>query len=233
MSEAEIHHLAAAYALDALDAGERIAFEAHYGSCAICRAEVADFRHTASVLGTLTETSPPADLRRSVMAEIAATRQLSPLPAGVISLAERGRSRTVRSVLSLAAAAVMFIAGALLFGGRQGDDFDQEVAAIISDPQGRVTQLAGEAGSLTVAWSGDRAAVIGRALDRPGAGLVYELWLIDADGAHAMGLLDDASDGRIERIIEIDGSPAAWGVTIEPAAGSATPTEPILFVAQV
>ncbi len=127
----------------------------------------------------------------------------------------------------------MFVAGALVFGGRQADGFDQQVAAILSDPRGRVAQLAGEGGSFTVAWSDDRAAVIGHGLDRPGAGLAYELWLIDAEGAHAMGLLDDASDGDIERIMEIDGSPAAWGVTIEPVTGSATPTEPILYVAEV
>jgi hypothetical protein len=33
--------------------------------------------------------------------------------------------------------------------------------------------------------------------------------------------------------VDLSGSPAAWGVTIEPAEGSTVPTEPILFQAEV
>ena len=46
MSDIDIHHLSAAYALDALDERERMAFEAHYPSCDVCRADVIDFRDT-------------------------------------------------------------------------------------------------------------------------------------------------------------------------------------------
>jgi anti-sigma-K factor RskA len=234
MSDIEIHHLGAAYALDALDEHERIAFEAHYGSCEICRTDVREFRETAAELGRLTESGPPADLRARVMSDITTTRQLSPLPPVVVNLADRRRAHPVRVALSIAAAAVMFVAGALVFGARGTDGFDDQVAQILTSPNGRVTQLVGAGdGSFTVAWSGNRAAVIGHGLAYPGAGFAYELWLIDADGANALRLLDGAPDGDIERIIEIDGTPAAWGVTIEPKGGSLTPTEPVLFVADV
>jgi anti-sigma-K factor RskA len=233
MSDIEIHHLGAAYALDALDERERIAFEAHYGSCEICRTDVREFRETAAELGELTASTPPAALRARVMSEIATTRQLSPRPQVVVGLAERRRARTVRAALSIAAAMLMFVAGALVFGGRGSDGFDEEVAQILTSPDGRVTQLVGEGnGSFTVAWSGNRAAVIGHGLDRPASGLAYELWLIDAEGARPMRLLDDAEDGDIERIVEIDGDPDAWGVTVEPEGGSPSPTEPILYVAE-
>ena len=48
MSDIDIHQLAAAYALDAVDERERAEFEAHYPTCPICRPEVAGFRETLS-----------------------------------------------------------------------------------------------------------------------------------------------------------------------------------------
>ena len=66
----DLHHLAAAYALDALEPDERAAFEAHYPSCEICSREVVEFRQTAAVLAAQTATPPPADLRAAVMAEV-------------------------------------------------------------------------------------------------------------------------------------------------------------------
>ena len=47
----DVHRLAAAYALDALDPGERNRFEAHIGNCSDCRADVVGFRETAAQLG--------------------------------------------------------------------------------------------------------------------------------------------------------------------------------------
>jgi anti-sigma factor RsiW len=40
VSGIDIHQLAAAYALDALDDRERAEFEAHYPTCPVCRPEV-------------------------------------------------------------------------------------------------------------------------------------------------------------------------------------------------
>jgi anti-sigma factor RsiW len=64
VSDIDIHHLSAAYALDALDARERAAFEAHYPSCDVCRADVLDFRSTLAVVAEAEAVAPPADLRR-------------------------------------------------------------------------------------------------------------------------------------------------------------------------
>jgi len=55
----DLHHLAAAYALNALDEIERGEFEAHYPTCSICSAEVADYRETAALLAEATATPPP------------------------------------------------------------------------------------------------------------------------------------------------------------------------------
>jgi hypothetical protein len=233
MSDSEIHHLGAAYALDALDERERAAYEAHFASCEICRTDVGEFRAAAAELATLTATPPPADAKARVMAEIATTRQLSPLPPSVARLTDRRPNRALTAVLAIAAAALFFVAGAVVIGG-DDDSFGDEVAAMMEDPTFRVVDLGGdEAGSFKVAWTSDAAAVVGGNLPDPGEGRRYELWMIDDDGAHAMHLLDPAKDGEVQRLMDFSGSPEGWGVTIEPEQGSDVPTEPILYRAEV
>ena len=78
-NDIDIHHLGAANALDALDERERMAFEAHYPSCEVCRADVLAFRATLTQVAAAQSTVPPAAMKARVMAEVAQTRQLSPL----------------------------------------------------------------------------------------------------------------------------------------------------------
>ena len=234
MSDIEIHQLGAAYALDALDDRERAAYEAHFATCDICRTDVHEYRAAAAELATLTATAPPADVKSRVMGEIATTRQLSPLPPSVVRLSDRRPNRAVTAVLAIAAAALFFVAGAVVLGGGDDKSFGDQVAAMMEDPSFRVVELGGDGqGSVKVAWTGDEAAVIGGDLPDPGEGKRYELWMIDAAGAHAMHVLDPAKDGQVQRLVQIDGSPSGWGITIEPAAGSSVPTEPVLYHAEV
>lgn len=74
----EIHALTGAYAVDALDETERAQFERHLAECADCRAEVESLRLALTDLSSLTEVTPPAGLRASVLSGI---RQERPLPA--------------------------------------------------------------------------------------------------------------------------------------------------------
>jgi anti-sigma-K factor RskA len=233
MSDIEIHHLGAAYALDALDERERAAYEAHFATCDICRTDVREYRAAAAELASLTATPPPPDVKARVMSEIAVTRQLSPLQSSVVRLADRRPNRAVTAVLAIAAAALFFVAGAVVLGG-DDDSFGDQVAAMMEDPTFTIVELGGEGqGSFKVAWTSDEAAVIGDGLPDPGAGKRYELWMIDGSGAHAMHLLDPAKDGDVQRLMDFSGTPAGWGVTIEPEQGSDVPTEPILYHAEV
>jgi anti-sigma-K factor RskA len=238
----DIHHLAAAYALDAVDDAERHAFEAHFHSCEVCRADVADHRETLARLAGASPVAPSASVKDRVLAEIAHTRQLSPLlPEGVGDLAERRRRRrrTVgTTVLAAAAALMMFVAGAFLVDVR-GTGFVDDVAAVLDDPDARFVSLTpdetvGATGSMRVVWSptSGRAVLLGDDLPQAPDGEAYELWLIDADGPQPMRLLDRAADGEVRAVFDIAREPAAWGVTIEPATGSPAPTGDILFLAE-
>jgi anti-sigma-K factor RskA len=64
-------------------------------------------------------------------------------------------------------------------------------------------------------------------------GMAYELWMIDESGPVPMNVLDGADGGEIRDAIVIEGDsgrqPVAWGITLEPAAGSAAPTGDILY----
>ena len=234
----DLHHLAAAYALDALSDEERSDFEAHYPLCDVCAAEVADFRETAAALAAGVATPAPPDLKAQIMADIAITRQVSPLVSDrVVDLAEQ-RRRNVASrprFLAAAAAAVLVVVGAIAgFGLRSSEP--NEVEAVLMAPDARTLDLAGDQpGSVTVVWSPgeDEAVLLGSNLEPAGEGRDYALWLIDEEGANPAGLFEPNADGSIEIVIDLQGrSPAAWGITNEPDGGSPQPTTDILFVAE-
>lgn len=236
-SEPDLHHLAAAYALDALDADERIAFEAHYHGCHVCSQDVGDFRATVAELGDLSVASPPADLKARVLQQVAVTRQLSP------RVATRPSTSPRRPSLLAAAAAVILIVATTAFvigrGSQTDDAFASQLEQVLAEPDVRMIDLAPmsttTAGHIRVAWSATagRAAVIGDGLLSPGDDLVYELWLIDGSGALATRMLDAAAGGEVRRILDLAGAPVKWGITVEPMAGSTSPTGEILFLGNV
>jgi anti-sigma-K factor RskA len=237
LSGIDIHQLAAAYALDAVDERERAEFEAHLSTCAVCKPEVAGFRETLSQVAVSVAVEPPASLKASVMAEIGNTRQLSPmLPDSVVDLAthRQSRQRMVR-VLSVAAALILIAIGAFVVGRNTedaGNDYAAEAAQIFEQPDARTTPLDGTGtGSFKVVWSPSkgRAVVVGDGLAAPGPGKAYELWLVDGEGAHAVRLLDKAKGEEVRRVVDVNGSPTQWAVTVEPEGGSEQATGDIIF----
>lgn len=234
----DLHHLAAAYALDALDDAERAEFEAHYPTCETCRAEIAHHRETATELADATAVAPPIALERAVMDAIARTPQdlAAPVTAPPVSRLAARRRIGPRAVVASAAAVVVLIIGAtVLLGQRTGTS---PVDDVLAAPDAVVTTLLrtpdGDTGSFRVVWSPgrDRVAVIAEDLPDPGAGRVYGLWAIVGDTPVPAGLFTP-DDGSLRTAVDIeDVDAAAWGVTVEPAAGSAAPTTPILFFAE-
>ena len=71
----DVHELTPAYALHALDAEEREAFEAHLAQCERCREELAVLGESAAALAWAVESpAPPPALRAQILA--AATERL-------------------------------------------------------------------------------------------------------------------------------------------------------------
>src|SRR3954462_11104651 len=78
----DAHDLTAAYPLDALDAEDREAYEAHLGQCEDCRTEHATLGEAAIVLAwAVTSPAPPQQLRDRILNAAGAERQnVVPLP---------------------------------------------------------------------------------------------------------------------------------------------------------
>ena len=229
---ADLHHLAAAYALDALDADERRAFEKHYESCDICLAEVNEFREVASDLAATTATTPPASLKSSVLAEIGQTRQLSPLPAANVTPLHR----VPRTMVMAAAAALILLCGILVVTlPNNGDDRTTEFAAATDAVVTSLDSLTSDDASVQIVWSDelDQVQVVGSSLDDPGPNMAYALWFIVGEQVTPAGLFVP-DDGSVSEILDVDDlDPNGWGITIEPATGSDQPTTPIIFAAEV
>ena len=230
----DLHHLAAAYALDALDVDERRAFEAHYPTCDICNSEVRDFRTVGAILAEGVESAPRPGLKSDVMAEIGRTRQVSPLPPTTDELAER---RRVAGLPLAAAAAAVLVVVVGLVALLLRDDALSPTERVLAAPDAVVTTLEGETGSLRIVWSDelDQVAIFGSDLADPGDGMAYALWFVEADGVTPATLFDIDGDDDMVRFADdvADIDPTAWGVTIEPDTGSPQPTGEILYLGEL
>ncbi|MFJ6793767.1 anti-sigma factor [Streptomyces sp. NPDC091268] len=242
----DVHTLAAAYALGALDPREREDFDAHLQACEACRQEAAEFAATAARLAAAASQPPPASAKAQVMAALDGVRQLPPLvPAPTPAPSPAFRDVLRRRAVPLALAASM---AAALFGGvaawqaQNGQDLQQQarqarqqldtVSAVLAAPDARTVHGKAANGALTTVVASDRqnkAVFTAANLPAPGAGKTYQLWL-DHDGTmRPAGLIDH--DGTVV----LAGNPAdagAVGLTLEPAGGSPRPTtDPLLLMA--
>jgi anti-sigma-K factor RskA len=227
----DVHKLAGAYALDAVDDLERARFEQHLAGCEDCRAEVAELRETAALLAETTAVAPPASLRDSVLAGIT---QVRPLPPEVSHAVQQPAGRRAWMPFLVAAALAIFVGiGAMVSQPWKSDEVPQLTAAeqVIgaADAQEVFLDL-GEAGRATVVRSRaeDRAVIRTEDMVSAPAGKVYELWLMSPDGTFtSAGLMPDEADQTL--LLEGTASAAAAvGITVEPDGGSEEPTsEPI------
>ena len=181
MSHEEIQDLLGAYALDAVDPDEATAVEDHLRECPRCRAEVAEHRETAALLAHAGDDAPPA-----VWDRIASSLDA---PAPVVPLALGARSRRpslATTLVGIAAAGVIAVLGLQL---RAQDERIDEMEAAMRLPEGETIELRGDAGAVPVVLQGDRAYLLGTALDELPAGRTYQLWGLAGDELVSVGVL--------------------------------------------
>ncbi len=238
MNDIDVHHLAAAYALDALDQRELEAFERHYEKCDVCRTDVIVFRETmAHVAGSLA-IPPSASLKDRVLADIAVTRQLSPVVVAPVPLASRRIRTSWPALVAAAALLVGLVVGVLAITRDDGDPFNDQLAQVLEQPDARMLDLqvqGDHVGTFKVAWSQSMgtAALMGENLPTAPNGKAYELWLVTPEQTMAMYVLDPADDGSVHRTFDAPAEPSAWAITMEPEAGVAVATGEIMYIAQV
>lgn len=230
---ADLHELAAAYALGAVDDLERAAFERHLRTCTKCQEEVASYDGTLVSLATSAPpVAPPASLKASLMEQVAATPQRSarhPEHSASAPTAPSGRSWATRGRLLAAAAGV---AAAAVVGVAVIQPWEQPTSVVVASPAERVLE-ASDARKFTAAVDGARviltmspsqsqAAVQTERMPSAPAGHVYQLWYLDG-----LGQPRSAGVMRGEPVQLLEGTTAnaiAAAITVEPTGGSKAPT---------
>lgn len=210
MAQTEIHDLAAAYALDALDPEDRWTYERHLDTCERCRKEVAALRESASELAYAAEgPAPPADLRARI---IAAARE-EPRTASVVPIRRRWLFPAT------AAAAVAAACAALGLGLWANSLRERPAQRVVPMKGGGSLILSGEQGTLVVC------------AEEPPAGKTYEAWVIEGRTPRPAGLF--AGGCRSVPLDEPVEAGDTVAVTLEDEGGADTPEGDILMSANV
>lgn len=237
MSSHEIHTLTGAYATDALDGDERQGFSAHLEQCEPCRQEVAELAATTARLGAAVAAPAPPALRSRVLAEAARTRQLAPVVSGI---PRRGRRPWYREPLGVAASLLLVLAvglaGLASNENRRADRAEQtaaRIAAVATDPnRAESSRPVTSGGDGTLISASGQAIFRARGLHGLPSDRTYQLWILNAAGAHSVGVLGRGSSGSVAHFVDRVEPTDRVGLTIEPSGGSKRPTtRPVVVLA--
>lgn len=253
MTKDSTHNLSGAYALDAVNATDRTAYETALTGSEEARSEATELQDTAVLLGlAVTPVTPSAELRDRLFAQIAVTPQLprleqdaAPAPAPAPGPAEtKARLRWTRTATTVTTMAAAF---ALIIGGiavgttslHPEPSFQaQQLAALdtAADKKELASDVAG-GGKATLVWS-DQLATSAMVMEGVAAlpdDSVYQLWYIGATGPRSAGFIAVAPGDKSWYVL--DGTMQLGdtvGITVEPKGGSEQPTTtPIVAISSI
>lgn len=248
MDDEQLHDLAPAYSVDALDPQEQQAFEAHLADCPDCQDLVTELREAAVGLSEGLDLAPRPELREQVLRQVAAEAAAQPSRLRDVDTLRRPRSarpspggrrtggqgRRPGQWLAAAAAAVVLAAG--VWGATTLLGEDDLAARVVAAQDAREHRAETSEGELVVITSAAMEAAVLRLpddLDSPEAGTTYQAWFVGADGsARSAGLISGQALDTGETLLEGEFSgAAAVALTVEPEGGSEQPTvEPFVVV---
>ncbi len=248
----------ASYAMQNLPVAESASIRAHLQDCVPCRVELAQVCGDLALLGMAVEQHPlPAGARQRFLEKIAVSAEARPM-AAVTPISVASSRRGAAFWLPWATAAALAIVAVSLgvqnraLNDELHDESNlvknlaaqasraQQVLEVLTAPQAqRVTLTEGKAPAQPTAratYLPERGGMILLATNlKPlPSGKAYELWIIPADGKAPVpaGVFHPDRVGTATLVLPTlpSGIAAkAFGVTIENASGSATPTMPIVL----
>jgi len=235
MERTDIHDLAAAYALNALDPEDRWTYERHLDTCEPCRDEVAALREGATELAYAAEGPEPSpDLRERILR---AAREERPAPVTPT------RRRWLFPTTAIAAvAATVAAVGLGLWGNSLRSDVDEARSAaadaelvenILAHGDARRFELEGAAGNVLVSVDGEAVLAVCD-LRRPPAGKTYQAWVIEGGPPQPAGVFAPDDDDCVTFLLRLPVDAGGMvAVTLENEGGAQAPTGEILMSANV
>ena len=187
--------------------------------------EVRAARETMAVISAATAVEPPAHLRDELL------RQATDDP--VRSIRAVREPRRWSTVVLAAAASLVVGLGALGVGlSLRTTPTPSTAEQVFAAPDVRTVsgQIPG-GGTATVVFSRDQdsGVLVMNNVPDPQPGTVYQMWLVDGDGAQSVGMMDaEAVEPSTTAMIPDLGSSSALAFTVEPAGGSSQPTSAMI-----
>lgn len=227
----------AAYALNALDADEVEALEAHLRLCAECQAELRAFQQIGEgLLLAVPPHAPPPAIKRRLLRRIAG-RRAAPRPA----------FRTFLQMASAIALVLLFLLN--LFTALQVREFQRQqqallrqlemqrtAAMLLSYPGTSTVLLEAEGISGSLLFNRDRSVAL---LFLWGLGPLdsqhtYQVWLVDQEGQRVNGGTFQVMGEEPYTLVMVNaaqpfGTFRGLSISVEPLGGSPQPTGPRLF----
>ncbi|HWC39875.1 MAG TPA: anti-sigma factor [Acidimicrobiales bacterium] len=205
LSHAELEALLGSYALDAVDGPEAEAVELHLLECPRCRAEVAEHREVAALLGNVGAPAPDRLWDRIAASLEEAPPDLPLAPASGPSRRPRAIPRRLVLVAGAAAAAAAVVIGVLAFQVHRLDNrvnnlaqstpehgLSQVATAAVLDPQARRVDLRSAQGNQSVqgvVLPNGHGYLVDVNLRPLSSRLTYQLWAISGTRQISLGVL--------------------------------------------
>jgi anti-sigma-K factor RskA len=230
----DVEDLLGAYALDALDPDERDAVDLHLRECPRCRAEVADFRETASLLAYGGAEAPPG-----VWEKIQASLEEAPprLELARVVPIDQARAKRWQRLLVANAAVVLLIAALAVVALRRDpspsdDGLRGDFAAAIGHPDAKNVHLAaaGGEGSVDLVLLDGQAYLYRNSLPALREDETYQLWGQQGETKVSLGVLG-AKPGQL--VVAADASYEALAITAEKKPGVVSSSNPAVVAGLV
>ncbi len=172
----------------------------------------------------------------------------APTPEGTQKALGRTRRRSSTSFFALAASTLLILTavlGGLLFKQIQEQQDMEESLTVAENERQETERLLGapdlssahaessEGGSLTITYSvtEELIHVVPHDVPAPESDQTMQMWLIDDEGPHSIGLMSGETSELLAGVEFDEG--VTFGVTVEPEGGSLEPSDEPIIVAQL
>ena len=220
-----IHELTAGYALDALEADERSAYEDHLPDCAQCQEDLVSFWEVTGALALAASgPEPPPELRERIVAAARAETQT------VVPFRRRrfGSGQMFSAVAAIAAVGLIALGWWAVSLHRSLSDTrsalaeQRTVAGVLADSSARHISLTAGNGTLVDSAAGSVLVVDG--LSPAPAGRTYQVWVVRKGLAPASSGLFAGGSHSVVLVRHDVATGDVVAVTLERAGGAKTPT---------